>query len=177
MEEEENPASAAGPHRPNELAGTSSSSAATRQSMAATTNTTPPPQQQGQQNLGGRHRVGMYSNKLKKHNNLYYCYSCGYNVDHPGSHCPNTKPHQDPHAKRDNAHLLPNASMVAQHKTMPDGTGAGLGWNIAQLVDKAQCTMRDMQNYRQQQQRQQQQGGYQQQQQWQQNQGWQRKSI
>ena len=46
---------------------------------------------------------------------------------------------------------------------MPDGTGAGLGWNIAQSVDKAQYTMNNMRNYRQQQQ--QQQGGYQQQQQ------------
>jgi len=71
--------------------------------------------------------------------------------------------------------------MVAQHKTMPDGTGTGLGWNIAQSVDKAQYTMRDMCNYRQQQQHQQQPAGYQQQhqpqQQWQQNQGWQRKNM
>ena len=138
----------------------------------------PPPQQQGQQNLGGRRRGGMYSNKMKRHNNLYYCYSCGYDVDHPGSHCPNAKPHHDPHARRDNAHLLPNASMVAQHKTMPDGTGAGLGWNIAQSVDKAQYTMRDMEKYRQQQQRQQQQGGFQQQQGgYQQQQQWQRKNM
>ena len=152
MEEKKNPASAAGPHRPNELAGTSGSSVTTQQSMAATTNITSPPQQQGQQNLGGRRRGGMYSNKLKKHNNLYYCYSCGYDVDHPGSHYPTAKTHHDPHARRDNAHLLPNTPMVTQHKTMPDGTGASLGWNIAQSVDKAQYTMRDMCNYRQQQQ-------------------------
>jgi hypothetical protein len=125
----------------------------------------------------------MYSNKLKKHNNLYYCYSCGYDVDHPGSHCPNAKPHHDPHTRRDNAHLVSNASMVAQHKTLPDGTGARLGWKIAQSMDKAQYTMRNMRQYRQRQQQQQQagfqqqNGGYQQHQQWQQNQGWQRKNM
>jgi len=77
--------------------------------------------------------------------------------------------------------------MVAQHKTLPDGTGAELGWNIAQSVDKAQYTMQDMRQYRQRQRQQtvyqpqhggyQQNGGYQQQQQWQQNQGWQRKNM
>mgnify|MGYP000441937942 FL=1 len=111
--------------------------------------TQPPPQHQYvQQNMGGRRRGGMYSNKLKRHNNLFYCFSCGYDVDHPGNHCPNPKPHHDPHTRRDNAHLVPLASMVAQHKTLPDGTGAGLGWNIAQSVDKAQYTMRDMKQYR-----------------------------
>jgi hypothetical protein len=73
--------------------------------------------------------------------------------------------------------------MVAQHKTLPDGTGARLGWKIAQSMDKAQYTMRDMRQYRQRQRQQQQAGfqqqtgGYQQHQQWQQNQGWQRKNM
>jgi len=35
--------------------------------------------------------------------------------------------------------------MKAQHKTLPDGTGAGQGWILAQSVTKAQWTMQHQQ--------------------------------
>jgi len=41
--------------------------------------------------------------------------------------------------------------MKAQHKTLPDGTGAGQGWVLAQSVTKAQWTMQQQQLYQQQQ--------------------------
>ena len=73
-------------------------------------------------------------------------------VDHNEMSCPKRKPNHDPYTRRDNAHLVPYASMIAQHKTMPDGSGAGLGWNIAHLVENANYTMANQRNYRQQQQ-------------------------
>ncbi len=32
-----------------------------------------------------------FSNKIKNHMNLLYCYSCGYDVNHSGYNCPNPK--------------------------------------------------------------------------------------
>ena len=84
---------------------------------------------------------GAYSNTKKRWNNLYYCASCGYDVDHEGARCPNPKQGHNPHIKRDKAHLHPGASMIAQHKMLPDGSGQGKGWLMAQATSKGFFTM------------------------------------
>jgi hypothetical protein len=57
------------------------------------------------------------------------------------------------HIKRNEAQLYADrgACMKAQHKTLPDGTGAGQGWVLAQSVAKAQWTVQQQQLYQQQQ--------------------------
>ena len=100
--------------------------------------------QAGQQNQGLRdqnNNAPPFSNRLKQHDNLLYCYSCGYDVDHTGYQCPRQKPGHLPHVQRNQAHTVPGASQKAQHKTLPDGTGAGLGWTMAQNVNKSFYTM------------------------------------
>ena len=82
-----------------------------------------------------------FSNTQKTHLNLFYCYSCGYDVDHDGVHCPCPKVGHIPNVPRDNAHECPGASMKAQHKTLPDGSGAGKGWLLAQAANKGFFTM------------------------------------
>jgi hypothetical protein len=78
-----------------------------------------------------------FSNAVKRHNNLLYCYSCGYDVDHDGYGCTNPKVHHVPSVTRAMAHTVPRASMKAQHKTLPDGTGAGMGWILSESIGKA----------------------------------------
>ena len=58
-----------------------------------------------------------------------------------------------PGVKREEAHLYADrgACMKGQHKTLPDGTGAGHGWVLAQSVTKAQWTMQNQQAPNQQQ--------------------------
>ena len=67
-----------------------------------------------------------YSNAIKQHINLLYCFSFGYDVDHDEYKCPALcqKPIQLPNVKRDDAHMYEGACMRVQHKTLPDGTGA-----------------------------------------------------
>ena len=77
-----------------------------------------------------------YSNTQKFFNNLFYCYTCGYDVDHQSINCPNKKLGHRDDATRDNAHLIMGASMKGQHKTLPDGTGAGQGWILEQQLGK-----------------------------------------
>jgi hypothetical protein len=77
----------------------------------------------------------------KRWNNLFYCGLCGYDVDHDGAHCPNPRQNHNPHIKRDEAHLVPGASMAGQHKMLPDGTGQGKGWLLAQAANKSFFTM------------------------------------
>ncbi len=84
---------------------------------------------------------GAYSNMRKRWNNLFYCTTCGYDVDHEGRYCPDPKPTHNPNVKRDEAHLVPNASMAGQHKMLPDGTGQGKGWILAQAANKGFYTM------------------------------------
>ena len=79
----------------------------------------------------------LFSNAIKRHNNLLYCYSCGYDVDHDGYGCTNPKVHHVPSVTRAMAHTVPRASMKAQHKTLPDGTGAGMGWILSESIGKA----------------------------------------
>ena len=108
-----------------------------------------PQQQWGQQPQWGNQQQQQrkkgpgepFSNKLKENMNLLYCFTCGYDVDHAGHQCPNPKPNHIPNVPRDDAHLCPGASMRAQHKALPDGTGQGKGWLIAQAANKGFYTM------------------------------------
>ena len=105
-----------------------------------------PPQatQQPTMNHGGQQRGDggiPFSNTRKEFPNLFYCFTCGYDVDHPGAQCPYAGPGHIPNVNRDEAHLVPGASMKAQHKVLPDGSGAGKGWIQAQGVNKAFYTM------------------------------------
>ena len=69
-----------------------------------------------------------FSNAKKFYNNLHYCWTHGYDVDHPGHMCPAKKFGHRDDVTRDNAHEYMGACMKGQHKTLPDGTGAGRGW-------------------------------------------------
>eukprot|EP00978_Attheya_sp_CCMP212_P001193 scaffold2496_cov65-Attheya_sp.AAC.1 len=51
----------------------------------------------------------------------------------------------------DNAHLVEGASMKAQHKTLPDGTGMGQGWILERNLGKAQFTMQKREEWKNQQ--------------------------
>ena len=81
------------------------------------------------------------------------CYTCEYNCDHPGNQCTfaNGQYHM-PNIKRDKAHLYAHqgASMVAQHKSLANGEGCGMGWIMANAVSKAQFVMIRQQQFRQQ---------------------------
>ena len=94
-----------------------------------------------------------YSNTAKQHLNLLYCYSCGYDVDHDGYNCPpsSQKLHHLPHVKRDDAHLYRDACMKAQHKTLPDGSGAGRGWIMMQNMEKGRFVLAKREAWKQQQ--------------------------
>ena len=80
-----------------------------------------------------------YSNAIKHHMNLLYCFSYGYDVDHNGYKCPPSCQKQIhlPNVKREDAHLYEGACMRAQHKTLPGGTGAGRGWIITKQFPAA----------------------------------------
>ena len=94
------------------------------------------PQQQTQQRVNPP-----YSNTQKEFQNLYYCFTHGYDVDHPGHLCQHAKAGHIPNIPRDEAHLCPRASMKGQHKVLPDGTGAGKGWIMLQQQNKGLYTM------------------------------------
>ena len=95
-----------------------------------------------------------YSNTIKQNLNLLYCYSCGYDVDHDGYHCPPhcQKLHHLPHIKREEAHTMDEACMKAQHKTLPDGTGAGRGWIMTKNMEKGRYVLDKRAAWKQQQQ-------------------------
>ena len=85
-----------------------------------------------------------HTNKIKRFHNLNYCFTCGYDVDHPGNACPVSDPsYYMPNNPRDEAHMYSNQveSMVAQHKSLPDGIGAGMEWIISNSISKAQFAM------------------------------------
>ena len=106
----------------------------------------------GGRNSGNTQRA--YSNTVKQHLNLLYCFSCGYDVDHDGYNCPPRcqKKFHLPHVKRDEAHTYEGACMKAQHKTLPDGTGAGLGWIMTKNMEKGRFVLDKQAQWRQQQQ-------------------------
>ena len=96
----------------------------------------PPPGQQQQFQVNQA-----YSNTIKQFLCLCYCFTCGYDAGHDGFNCPCPKHNHIPYVTRDQAHEVPGACMKAQHKTLPDGTGAGKGWILAHSVTKAQFVM------------------------------------
>ena len=57
-----------------------------------------------------------------------------------------------PNIKRDEAHLYAHqgASMVAQHESLANGDGCGMGWIMANSISKAQFGMDRQQLFRQQ---------------------------
>ena len=72
---------------------------------------------------GGRHNQSApFVNTQKRHPGLLYYYSCGYDVDHKGYNCTCPKGWHIPNVTHDMAHKVQGASMVAQHKTLPDRT-------------------------------------------------------
>ena len=91
------------------------------------------------------------------HNNPSYHYSCGYYV-----YCtewqyhPNTRKRTHiPNVGRDEAHTIAVDSMKAQHKTLPDGSGTGKGWILAQQLIKSNWVMDRQYTWKQQHQQQQ----------------------
>ena len=77
-----------------------------------------------------------------------YRFSCGYDVDHDGYHCLNQKLGHIPNVPQDEAHTVYHASMKAQHRTLPDGSGAGKGWHLAQNLRKANFVMDQRENWK-----------------------------
>ena len=57
-----------------------------------------------------------HSNTRKINLNLFYCYSCGYDVNHARWQCQYKKNTHIPNVPRDEAHTVAGASMKAQHK-------------------------------------------------------------
>ena len=81
-----------------------------------------------------------HTNKIKIFHNIHYCFTCGYDVDHPGNTCPLSNPeYHMPNIPRDEAHMYDNQGsiMVAHHKSLTDITGAGMGWILDNSISKA----------------------------------------
>ena len=105
--------------------------------------------QQGR--LGGAGNIqATRTNKIKNFHNLHYCFTCGYNVDRPGNACPvaDTTSHI-PNIPTDEAHIYANqgAIMVAQKKSLLDGTGAVMEWILTNNISKAQFLMQRQQEF------------------------------
>ena len=66
-----------------------------------------------------------------------YCFTCGYDVDHAGFQSQCAKAGHTPNVTCNRAHKVWRACMKGQHKTLPDGTGAGMGWILANNIQKA----------------------------------------
>ena len=132
-------------------------------------NNTGRPQGRGGGRGGGTAGRNAYSNTTKRFLNLWYCFSCGCDVDHDGFNCPAKKPNHIDNVRRDDAHKVMGACMKAAHKTMPDGTGAQPGWILAKQLSKPLWFIQQQEQYKSQQN---QQGQQQRQQQYPQQQQW-----
>ena len=79
-----------------------------------------------------------YSNALNHHMNLLDSFFCGYDLDHDEYSCPTSCQKQIhlPNVKQDDAHMYEGACMHAQHKTLPNVTGAGRGWMMKKKMEK-----------------------------------------
>jgi hypothetical protein len=94
-----------------------------------------------QQQQGGPKQT--HTTKFKHFNNLFYCFSCGYDVDHEGPQCPKghlNRHGHNPTVQRHNAHLYANASMKAAHKTLENGQGQAPGYILQGNLAKNQYT-------------------------------------
>ena len=118
-----------------------------------------PQQQGGWTNSGRQPRRGgnranstPYSNTIKTNMNLWYCFSCGCDVDHNGFQCPARKPNHIDNVRREDAHKVMGACMKAAHKTLPDGTGAQPGYILAKQLSKPLWFIQQQEQYKQMQQ-------------------------
>ena len=100
----------------------------------------------------GRHRgtgnmQTTNTNKIKRFHNLHYCFTCGYDVDQT---ClvADTE-HHISHIMCDKANVYAKyeASMVSKDKSLPDGTGAVMGWIIANSTRKEKFRMKLQQKF------------------------------
>ena len=66
-----------------------------------------------------------------------YCFTCGYDVDQAGFQCQCAKEGHSPNVTRDQDHTVWRACMKGKHKTLPDSTGSGMGWILANNLQKA----------------------------------------
>ena len=81
-----------------------------------------------------------HTKTFKSFPNLYYLLTCGYGVNHPGTPCPVDNPtYHMPNITRNESHMYANQGeiMVAQNKSLSDGTVAGMGWILANSISKA----------------------------------------
>ena len=79
---------------------------------------------------GGRRVSEPYSDTANNHLNLFYCHSCGYNVDHDEWSFPYKKEGHVTNMVRDESHEYYGANMKAQHNCLSDGSGIGKGYEI-----------------------------------------------
>ena len=90
----------------------------------------------------GHHRNQQpFGNNIKEHLNMMYCFTCGYDVDRVGFQCQCAKAGHIPNMTRNQAHAVWRAFMKGHHKTLPDGTGAGMGWILANNLQKSNYTI------------------------------------
>ena len=88
--------------------------------------------------------------KINIFHNLHYFFACGYDVDNPNNTFPVANPeYHKPNIPRDKAHIYENhgASMVEHHRSIPDETGAGMGWIISNRISKAQFIIKNHQEF------------------------------
>ena len=89
-------------------------------------------------------------NKIKIFHNVHYYFTCGYDVDHPGNICPVGDPEYNmPNILCDKSHMYANqgASMLAQHKSLLNGRGAGIGWILSNSISKAKFVIQCHQEF------------------------------
>eukprot|EP00804_Cyclotella_cryptica_P023089 CCRYP_000334-RA/>CCRYP_000334-RA protein AED:0.93 eAED:0.93 QI:0/0/0/0.5/1/1/2/0/513 len=84
------------------------------------TTTTPPNNPHAPGFYRGGHTGNRPPNPVKRYNNMLYCWSHGFDVDHDGYHCNNPADGHIPWATRDNPC---NGSTKKQHKTVLPGPG------------------------------------------------------
>ena len=91
-----------------------------------------------------------YINKINIFHNLHYCFTYGYNLNHPSktSSVANSSYHI-PNILRDEAHVYANQgeSMVAQYTSLTYGKGAVMVFIIANRIRKAQFVMQNQQGF------------------------------
>ena len=86
----------------------------------------------------GQHRnMKPFGNKIKEHHNLMYCLLVDTTWITWGSNANARRQGTPPNVTRNQAHTVWRACMKGQHKTLPDGTGAGMGWILANNLQKA----------------------------------------
>mmetsp|Transcript_25996 Transcript_25996/g.54428 ORF Transcript_25996/g.54428 Transcript_25996/m.54428 type:complete len:233 (-) Transcript_25996:81-779(-) len=97
---------------------------------------------------GGRGNRGNNNerNPVKRHKNNYYCYTHGFDVDHPGTNCTVPKyghvPHMTAQQVREDTNrgpskeywLIPHASRVGIHKHIMPSQAQAQGYNVPRPI-------------------------------------------